>query len=304
MHAISNLIQSRHGLFGLLVFFLLTVSVGQSVKADETDAVFDRGLLFKIEREHFPASYVLGTMHTGDPRVLALSGKVLTALGETERYVMEVVLDGGTVFSSLGNLWLLDGQKLQQVIGEELYSEVLEAGRQTGMPEATFTYMKPWVVMMMFSLPPGNYDNILDISLMKMALKQGKEITGLETAGEQFEIFDAMSLQDQKSLLQSTLKNLPDLTKQYERLLKAYLEKNLLKMQEIGEQQVAQSEKELVGRLMERLVDDRNRRMVKRLVPGLSEASNFVAVGALHLPGENGILNLLQKQGFTVSRVV
>lgn len=303
MQPISNRIPFKIRHAYSLVFLLLGILVGPSSLAVEKDVVFSNGLLFKIEKPQHPVSYVLGTIHSGDPRVLSLSEQIRSAISDSDRYIMEVVLDGATVFSSLGNLWLLDGQKLQQVIGDELYTEVVKAGKQTGVPEATFTYMKPWVVMVMFSLPPGNYDNILDIYLMKMALKQNMEIFGLETAAEQFDVFDAMSSEDQKKLLQSTLKNFPELTKQYEKLLKAYLEKNLRKMLELGEQQMAASEKALVGRLMKRLVDDRNRRMVERLLPKLSDVSNFVAVGALHLPGKEGILNRLQKQGFIVTRV-
>jgi uncharacterized protein YbaP (TraB family) len=52
-----------------------------------------------------------------------------------------------------------------------------------------------------------------------------------------------------------------------------------------------------------RLVDDRNQRMVERMQPYLQQGKAFVAVGALHLPGKTGLLERLQQQGYTVTRV-
>lgn len=51
------------------------------------------------------------------------------------------------------------------------------------------------------------------------------------------------------------------------------------------------------------LIDDRNKKWAKQLPAIMKEAPTFIAVGALHLPGENGILNLLKQQGYTVDPV-
>ncbi len=303
MLSISNLIHKNNYLRFFQLVLLLWVLSLQSLLAVEKDIQFGKGILFKLEKHEYPTSFVLGTIHSGDSRVLDISEKTQTALAAAQQYVMEVVLDGESIFTSLGNMWLLEGKKLSQVIGDELYAEVLKAGNQTGMPEAAFTYMKPWVVMMIFSLPPGDYANILDIRLMKLALVQNKKVIGLETANEQFNVFDGMSLEDQVLLLKHTLKNYPELTIQFERLLQAYLERDLQKLQAIGEEQVEQADRALYDRLMKRLVDDRNNKMVKRLLPYLKNKSSFVAIGALHLSGAKGLLSLLQQQGFTVTRI-
>ena len=59
----------------------------------------------------------------------------------------------------------------------------------------------------------------------------------------------------------------------------------------------------IAGAFWERLVARRNRRMVERMLPGLRQGGVFVAVGALHLPGEEGLVALLRQEGFTVERV-
>ena len=56
-------------------------------------------------------------------------------------------------------------------------------------------------------------------------------------------------------------------------------------------------------KLMHQLIDQRNARMVTRMEPFLKRGQAFIAIGALHLPGEVGVLNLLAKQGYRVSVV-
>jgi len=283
----------------VFIFLLITPAV---LYSDETLA-YDQGLLFSIEKHQYPTSFVFGTIHSGEPEIMKRAEGVYPSLDKTDQYVMEVVLDGAKMLSSIANLWLVDGRQLSDLVGEPLFHQVLETAQQAGIPEATFTYMKPWVVMMMFSLPPGNYENILDVSLMKRALAHKKKVAGLETVQEQFDVFELLSLDDQKKLLQSALKNYPQLSKQYESLFQAYLDEDLARLQQIGQQQMEQGDEQLVERLLDRMVDERNHKMVDRLIPLLSQGSSFVAVGALHLPGENGILQLLQQRGFKITRI-
>ena len=105
----------------VLVLFCLP-----AVLLADASGVFSKGILFKLERTGEPVSYVMGTVHSGDPRVLALPQSVREAFAASEQYVMEARLDGGTLLSSLGSLWLLDGRSLSEVIGEELFQQVVQ----------------------------------------------------------------------------------------------------------------------------------------------------------------------------------
>ncbi len=265
----------------------------------------DKGLLFSIERQGSPVSYIYGSIHSGDPRVLAFSDKLRDTLKSADQFMMEIKIDQSVIFQSITGMWLMDGSKLPDVIGERLYRKVVETGRQVGMPETTFTYMKPWVVMMLFSLPPGNYQQIVDVELMKMASSFGQKVVGLETMQEQFDVFDKMSIPDQKILLESTLKNYPSLSKQFKSLFDAYLDRDLGRLQQIADDQVQQQTDATgaIERLMKRLLYDRNQRMLERMLPEIEQSASFIVVGALHLPGENGLLALLEQQGYRISVV-
>jgi uncharacterized protein YbaP (TraB family) len=289
----SNLI------FRKLVFLLLVFPLWSQAGS------FDKGLLFSIEGPGTPVSYIFGSIHSGDPRLLAFSDKLRETLNATDQFMMEIKMDQSVILQSLTALWLMDGRKLPDVVGERLYQMVIETGEQAGMPEMTFTYMKPWVVMMLFSLPPGNYQQIVDVELMKMAVSSGQKVIGLETIQEQFDVFDKMSISDQKILLENTLKNYPMLSKQFESLFDAYLDRDLARLQQIADEQMQQQTgaRQAIERLMERLLDDRNQRMLERMLPEIENRANFIVVGALHLPGKQGLLTLLEQQGFRIAVV-
>ena len=292
--------KANSNLFFKKLLFLLLVCPLWS-QADS----FDKGLLFSIERAGAPVSYIYGSIHSGDPRVLTFSDRLRAILHSSDQFMMEIKIDQSVIMQSLTGMWLMDGRKLSDVIGDRLYQMVIETGNKVGMPEMSFTYMRPWVVTMLFSLPPGNYEQIVDVELMKMAMSSGQPVVGLETIQEQFDVFDKMSISDQKVLLENTLKNYPLLSTQFESLLEAYLDRNLGRLQQLAEQQIElQSDAtQAIERLMERLLDDRNQRMLERMLPEIENSSNFIVVGALHLPGENGLLNMLKQRGFMISVV-
>jgi len=288
-------LKSLYRICGLFVF-LAAVSFAHSQS-------FEKGLLYKLEKDGFNDSYIFGTIHSGDPRVLDLSKHVRRSLLKSDQFIMEIKFEPAAMMQSMSGMWLLDGRKLADVIGKELYDKVIETGAGLGMPEQAFEVMKPWVVMMLFSLPPGNYEQILDIELMKLAARNGMSVRGLETVQEQFDVIDKMSEADQVVLLQETLKNFPLLSQQFESLFQAYLARDLARLTELSKDQMTDPGNGAVDRLMDRMLNDRNIKMFNRLLPLIKQENSFIAVGALHLPGETGLLNQFLREGFSVSVV-
>lgn len=288
-------LKSLYRICGLFVF-LAAFSFAHSQS-------FEKGLLYKLEKDGFNDSYIFGTIHSGDPRVLDLSNHVRRSLLKSDQFIMEIKFEPAAMMQSMSGMWLLDGRKLPDVIGKELYDKVIETGAGLGMPEQAFEVMKPWVVMMLFSLPPGNYEQILDIELMKLAARNGMSVRGLETVQEQFDVIDKMSEADQVVLLQETLKNFPLLSQQFESLFQAYLARDLARLTELSKEQMTDPGNGAVDRLMDRMLNDRNNKMFNRLLPLIKQENSFIAVGALHLPGETGLLNQFLREGFSVSVV-
>ena len=83
----------------------------------------------------------------------------------------------------------------------------------------------------------------------------------------------------------------------------AYLARDIGAIYQLMSESPMADDPELMQLFKERVIDQRNARMVERMMPRLAEGKAFIAVGALHLPGERGVLNLLDQRGYAITRV-
>lgn len=264
---------------------------------------YDKGLLWKVERSGTPPSYVFGTVHSEDARVLALPPAVKQAFDGCSRYVMEAVMDDAAVQSMTQRMMFDESRTLQQVLGASLYARTTSALAAYGMPEFAAQKMKPWAVAMSLSMPKPQTGVFLDLLLMQYATEQGKSVAGLESVDEQLAIFDRMPMTDQITMLRDTLDYLPELDGMFAELHELYLARDLGGLARLSEEQQLKGDRELAKRVMAQLLDDRNRRMVARMDAHLKQGNAFIAVGALHLPGRKGVLNLLAQKGYRISAI-
>jgi uncharacterized protein YbaP (TraB family) len=152
-------------------------------------------------------------------------------------------------------------------------------------------------------MPASETGLVLDMMLYQSALEQGKSVHGLETVEEQLNVFEALSEKDQVLLLQDAVENFPELDALHAELLEAYKQRDLAGLMALGEAAMQAGDQQLADEFQQHLVVDRNHRMSDRMQVYLRQGEVFIAVGALHLPGEEGLLNLLEQQGFTVRRL-
>jgi uncharacterized protein YbaP (TraB family) len=132
----------------------------------------------------------------------------------------------------------------------------------------------------------------------------GKELEGLETGQEQFEAMNSVPLDKQVELLTGTAALYHLLPDMFETMIALYLDGEIAMIMPtltgIGMLN-GQDEDESESLFQQFLIVDRNRTMAERALPILEKGNVFIAVGALHLPGEEGIVELLRKAGYTVT---
>ena len=264
---------------------------------------FDAGLLWKIESEGTAPSYLFGTMHSGDPRVVQLPAAVQQAFDRVDNVTLEVELDPQALLTMVTALMLPDGSSLESLIGPDLYQRSVQAMSAQGIPDTLVSGMKPWAVAVSLMTPPDQKGAVLDQVLYQQALGSGKKVSGLETVAEQLALFDELPLADQVVLLKDTLDNLPDMVRLLAELQAAYLERDLKRLVEINASSLQDSNPRLVRDFNQKVIIDRNHRMAERMQSRLHEGNHFIAVGAMHLPGEEGLLALLSGQGYRITRV-
>ncbi len=263
----------------------------------------ERALLFEISAEGVPPCYLLGTIHSEDPRVLALSPATQDAFDRTPVFILETIPDTQAIARSLRIMAYNDGRDLAGVAGAPLYGRVIEAMAERGLTEAAIRDFKPWAAATLLSLPPAVSGEFLDIRLYQAALAADKQVFGLETIEEQVAIFDSLGEEDQILLLRETLDNRDQLPQIFERLLGAYLDRDLTALARLGDLYLGQGDPRLAENFRRAALDDRNLRMAARLDVHLRTGGCFIAVGALHLPGEEGLLARLGRQGLRVRAV-
>ncbi len=265
------------------------------------DIPHGKGVLFLLERDGLASSYIFGTIHAEDKRVLQLPSPVREAFSAAETVVLEMTMDGENILAASMAMLYTDGRDLPGVIGEKRFQRVVAALAGRNMPEEVLRYYKPWSVATILSMPPTKTGEFLDLVLYRQALADRQKVVGLETVDEQLSIFDELSESDQIAMLDDALDNLQQLPTMLRRLMDAYLARDMAALVQTSEEFMQHGDPAIEEMFQQRLVDDRNHRMVARLQPLLQEGRLFVAVGALHLPGEKGILQLLEQKGYRVT---
>ena len=283
-----------------LQLLFVTLLAANPANAAET---FDHGLLWKIQGSGAAPSYLFGTMHCEDPEVVRLPTAVQQAFDKSRGLTLEVVLDPQSLLAMTSGFMLGDGSTLESHIGASLYKRVVSAMAVYGMPEVIVSTMKPWAVAVTLMTPPGETGVVLDLHLYQRAVAAGKPVDGLETPLEQLSVFDELSESDQVALLKDTLDNLPDVQDMLDDLKNAYLARDLARLTAINDAAMRDSDPQLVARFTNKLITRRNHRMAERMQSRLRSGGRFIAVGALHLPGRDGLLRLLSQQGYTLTRV-
>jgi uncharacterized protein YbaP (TraB family) len=260
-----------------------------------------KGLLWKIERSSAAPSFLFGTIHIADPRVTNLPTPVRDALNNARSFSMELIFDGAGIVHMAETMFFNDGRTLESVLGAQRYAELRRVLNERKVPLSDLNRKKPWVVAMAIAAPehPGI---ALDMQLQISATLQNKPTLGLETMQEQLTVFNGLSMEDQVALLDHALRSHREADKLLETMVRAYLARDLAEIMAIMNSAGA-SDQRLQDTLMSRLLTQRNVRMIDRMRPRLEEGNAFIAVGAAHLPGNDGLLALLERAGWRVTPV-
>jgi len=278
----------------LVIFFFPVVT-----NAD----LFSKGLLWEISSQSGKQSYLLGTMHSDDERITQLPADIRNAFDHSDSFSGEVMMDIGTITSMSKMMYFTDGRQLKDIIGEERYQKSTEYLMQYDVPDFMAAIMKPWAVATTLSLPKPKTGRFLDLMLFQDAMSQGKAVYGLESALEQMSVLDEMSEDDQITMLDEAIENFHRIPEIFQRFVTVYLNRDLKGLQNLNKELMAGSDQKIAEHFEKKLLVKRNYLMAERMQPRLKEGKAFIAIGALHLPGDEGVLNLLVEKGYKV-RVV
>ena len=274
--------------------------------ATARSSAFDQGRLFRIDRAGVPPSYVYGTLHSNDPRVVELPPEVVTALASSRSVAFETLLLEGDVATFLASARYDDGRRLTDHVDAATFARIRTALGAASPEPATLERAKPWAVLLMLAQTRDSSTASLDGVLQAEARARRLSVLGLELPDEQVASLDAIPLASQLALMRWALDTQHARPAELEATTRAWLAGDLAGLRKLSLEpglRDAELAKHL-RTLLKHLITDRNLLMAHRLHLPLARGRVFVAVGALHLQGNDGLLALIRKQGYRITRVL
>jgi len=309
MRSSASWISRNHGSLSrrVLVAVALTAALAlETAAARAAKQEFDVGLLWRISKPGVKDSYVFGTIHLPDARVNAVPKPVDDALTASRTLAIELV-PGAIADARVFDLELLeDGRTLESLIGREALVRVRERLGPQAIPEPVLARLKPWAVLV--KLGPTSArdgDRGLDQRLLAVARARRMQLAPLELPEEQIAAFDAVPMDSQVALLKHALDHRDALDAAVAPTIDAWLRGDLAGLARIGDRMgerfpgMGSHYRELT----KHIVHNRTILMHHRLALPLRGGRVFVAVGAMHLYGSKGLLALLQRDGYRVTRI-
>lgn len=282
-----------------------------------TDAVpFPRGNHWRATRRDEVIT-LIGTYHFDDPRHAATLAAITPDITTATTVLVEAGPDEETALMDLiasdpGKMMIMDGPTLLERFPPDVWSQLSDALAARGVPGFMAAKLQPWYVAVLLSVPPCAMAQMedpkgLDGLVIDTALASGVPVRGLEPFDTIFAIFDSMSESQMVAMIQSTLA-VEDQAEDYSatladsyfagdsRLIWEYMRDESYALPGYTRDQIDAE----FATMEELLLNARNRAWIAVLTEAAAEGPVFAAFGALHLSGQDGVLNLLQAEGFTL----
>ena len=269
-------------------------------------AAFDDGRLWRISRPGIPDSYVRGTIHVAGERVAHIAPPVADALARTRTLAMEIV-PGPMLADELDGLETLsDGVRLETLVGPAAYARLRVALMVQGLRDDTIEHLKPWAAMLRITrADPDPGVRSLEENLFVAARSRRMHVWSVEAAEEQAASFDTVPVDTQVALLAHALARRDSPLGVTEAAITAWLRGDLRTLAHLPAREGGRYPAMRIhcARLVNHIILDRTTLLHHRLFLPLRSGRVFVAVGASHLQGGSGLLAMLRRDGYRVTRV-
>jgi hypothetical protein len=265
---------------------------GRAIEARPDDHGLRGPFLWELQGPRAP-SYLFGTLHLGFRADHELPDWVWDRLSACDTFVMETNLSKVDVVEVARLASLPEGQSLSEMLPPDNWQELVE---MTGLPESALRSRQPWFASQLVFQHLYPTPVPLDLALMQRASELDKEIAFLEDWKFQLGVLArTITARDLAELLVPEGKGRRDMAD----LIAAYRSGDFERLAELSEgERAGDPERHEV------LLAARNRDWIPRLKPHLDRGRAFVAVGAAHFPGTDGLIELLRAEGYVLTRVV
>jgi uncharacterized protein len=260
-----------------------------------------RGILWRLESPAGKTSHIFGTLHSQDRSVTGLPPQTRLALAQSRQMLIEVVPDAVENQVFLDAMYADDGNSLADDLPPALFYDFKRIVTDYHIPAEQADKLTPWAAFSLIGRPRPVNAPTQEMILHQEAEQRGIPVAGLESMHELIDSLASLSTSDQLEILTDTICNHDRIVAGSRVLLDLYLERNLAGMVAFNEGK--RHDQAVFDRFMEKTLHARNERMLERMRPHIEAGKAFIAVGALHLPGEQGLLTMLEQEGYIVNPI-
>lgn len=251
--------------------------------------------------------HLLGSIHFGSTEIYPLPGVITDAYDRSDTLVVEVNADEQTLQESMATMvrsgTYPDGTTLQDHVTPELWEKVAKTAVSQKLDLNALQTRQPWLITLMLAtlaVERSGFSPKLGIDRYFITGATGsKPIVELESVGEQMQLLSAFSELEQSKLLEETLDQLDQGPAYFRSMLAAWQNGNAAELETLIRQDMDANPE--TRKIFDRLFTRRNHTMAEKIIkmsaPG---KSLFVVVGAGHMVGDEGIVELLRANGYTV----
>jgi uncharacterized protein YbaP (TraB family) len=267
----------------------------------------ENSLLWKIEGNGLTSpSYLYGTIHLIDADDYYLPSGTLAAIDNSKKMVFEVDMnemsDMGAMMGLMNKAFMSDDKTLKDLISEEDYKMVDAHFKKLGLPLMMLERMKPMFLTVFASgdmdptgLQTGSMKSY-EMEFLEMAKSADKPVAGLETLEFQMSVFDSIPYDAQAEMLVETIKKGDTGSNEFDIMVQMYKDQKINDMVSM-----ISDEDEQLSDYEDILLNKRNEAWISGMRAMMSEMPTFFAVGAGHLAGKRGVINLLKREGYQLT---
>jgi uncharacterized protein len=291
-----------------------------ALRAQAASVPYPTGNLWRAEQGE-TVLHIVGTMHLPDRRMDQLMERLTPLIAAGDLVLLEASAKDRAALRAIiatdpERAFFTDGPTLPELLPEADWQRLMAEFRARGIPPMIGSRFRPWMVLGLLSIPACMMEALvagsagLDQQIEDAAVDAGIPVAGLEPHDTLFGLFDALEMSDQVALLQATLAEgtgdndlfatLANAWSRGEhRLIWEFTRNRALNLPGADALEIDAQ----MARLEELLLAQRNRDWMKVIATEADGRNAVIAVGAAHLSGHDGLLDLLDRAGFTLIRI-
>lgn len=307
----------KYNLKYILYIFIAFVFVATSCKTTKESVVdkveqnaykpLTNSLLWKIDGNGLTTpSYLYGTIHLIDSEDYFLPEGTLAAMDKSQKMVFEIDMnemsDMGAMMGLMNKAFMNDNKTLKDLISAEDYKIVEAHFSDLGLPLMLLERIKPMFLSVFASgdMDPAGLQNgamkSYEMEFLDIAKSSNKPVAGLETIEFQLSVFDSIPYEAQAEMLVETIKNGSEDSSEFDMMVQMYKDQKINDMVSM-----ISSEDEPLSEFEDVILNKRNEAWISGMKEMMNAMPTFFAVGAGHLAGKRGVINLLRKEGYTLT---